>query len=729
MFKVWCGVAVLVSALHAQPVELGLRLIDPHLYRERELVRVELTGTGWGTRSEWQFHGFVVDPARECGTQEKPCFPPVMGLSPGEIGISDPSARRIVAVNHYVPRLTPGRYKVRMLARRMVYETSAQGTTGRYAEPAEYRTSDAVEFEVVSSDANWVRATIAACQDALRGSQPRTPEENQTWIAAAQQLAWLDTAASREAALAVLPKQESLILVGLGQTRAPAELCDRMQARVALPDQSVSTRYVYAMTEVCAKAHLPPAPVPAGGSRPVELRAVIRTAPPPATAARPDPQVSAWLEKRREYTEGLWDRASAALAESLPAKQAEPRWSAFATLLQRVEQVRVNRPPRSDPQWVPALTAEFVRTYPAVEVARQRYLLDMFTSTIRSPEVAPLLESVLDSWKPGDYYEAAQSAIRGLNAIDPARAQARLRAELTRPQTWLGREELAMLPASAVPPMDDALLAALAAAQRPGGWNPQLRMAALARYGTRRALPKVRAIYESQEEGCQPELLAYFVRFDPAYADRVFHSHPWDMHAPPSPCTVQIFMRTAPLAMSPELEKYMAAYLMHSDVYVKTTAARMLGRCGSPAALPALWDALRYFREWWKGKSAELAQNGEGIHFEVELRNAIARGRGWVALPSDLRLIQATCSSDWCRSETRSDLIEWEGPPRITLSPSRSGTGSRVAQYGDLAGLEDVEGKLAQFPRGTRFTFDGTGREADELRRFAAAHGLLVTAR
>jgi hypothetical protein len=31
--------------------------------------------------------------------------------------------------------------------------------------------------------------------------------------------------------------------------------------------------------------------------------------------------------------------------------------------------------------------------------------------------------------------------------------------------------------------------------------------------------------------------MAYFVRVDPAYADRVFHSHPWDMQAEPPPCT------------------------------------------------------------------------------------------------------------------------------------------------------------------------------------------------
>src|SRR3954453_23506067 len=104
--------------------------------------------------------------------------------------------------------------------------------------------------------------------------------------------------------------------------------------------------------------------------------------------------------------------------------------------------------------------------------------------------------------------------------------------------------------------MDDALIEALARAQRPGGWNVQLAMSAIARYATPKALPRIRAIYESQQDSCQPELLAYFVRVDPAYSERVFRSHAWDMHAMPPPCTVQYFQRTPPLAINRALEEY-----------------------------------------------------------------------------------------------------------------------------------------------------------------------------
>lgn len=55
-------------------------------------------------------------------------------------------------------------------------------------------------------------------------------------------------------------------------------------------------------------------------------------------------------------------------------------------------------------------------------------------------------------------------------------------------------------------------------------------MAAVARYATAKALPRIRAIYESQQELGLPELMAYFVRVDPAYSERLFRGHAWDMH-------------------------------------------------------------------------------------------------------------------------------------------------------------------------------------------------------
>ena len=275
--------------------------------------------------------------------------------------------------------------------------------------------------------------------------------------------------------------------------------------------------------------------------------------------------------------------------------------------------------------------------------------------------------------------------------------------------------------------MDDALIASLGLAQKPGGWNLNLIMAALAKYGTPKASPTIKAILETQQQPCQPELMAYFVRVDPAYADRIFRSAPWDMQKAPSSCTVQYFQRTAPLAMHPVLENYMAAYLMHSDVFLKTTAARMLGRYGGATAQAPLWETFRYFHNYWKGKGTELASNGEGVMLEVEIRNAIARGRNWLATENDLHTLESLCTSERCRADVANDLRAWQQPLRIEITDQPDG--ATVAQYYGL-NIAALEVKLRQFPKGTEFLLNARGTsaiaDAARIRAFAASQGLFI---
>jgi hypothetical protein len=711
--------------------QVTLRLVNPHPFRQGELMAAELN-----LPEQWQFAGIVLDPPADCGTVAKPCLltDPNAG-GPGGLdgsGLFSPSDRPALALNAYLPLLPPGRYHAAALAQKLV--------GNRYADPSQYAVSGAVEIDIVAATEDWVRQTVARSVAALNGTQrldgagdgasPQTQQD------AARQLAFLNDPAAWTASLDLLPNYENVLLTGLSRGRPSARICDLMQARVPAPAQSVSSSYLSRMTGICARANLPPAPpMPAVGSaRPMIIHGGFSTTPPPAAAAvaPPNPELVGWSEKWRAYTQDLMNKAAAALAGSLAGKHPQAKWDGFATLLERVNQGRYDRPPEPDPAWIPLLTSEFVRAFATVEAQRKQYLLDMYASTIDSPELAPLLESVLDSWKPGDYYEAPRSALAALHRVDPARAQARILAELVKEKTWLDAASLEMVPASAVPPMDDALIESLARAQRPGGWNPQLIMAAIARFATPKALPRMRAIYESQQDPCQPELVAYFVRVDPAYAEGVFRSHAWDMHAPPPRCAVQYFNRTPPLAMSPALEQYISAYLMHGDVYIKSTAARVLARYGTASALPRLWETFRYFHDYWKSKGEELALNGEGVGLEVDLRNAIARGRGWLATESDLHLIESLCISGRCIQETRQDLEHWKLPLRmeVTMQPSAAISG-RVAQYYGMESVAAMELKLAQFPQGTRFDLYAPGSQSAktlaEIRRFATEKGFVVT--
>jgi hypothetical protein len=708
--------------------QITLRVADPHPYRQGEIIRAEIdvpSSMPAGTppaAERWQFVGLLLDPPAECGTRANPCFmrPDFSGLMNGPQGASSTSKWPL---NFYLPPLAPGRYRVGALARRLVLLSTGGGSaTYTSADPGQYATSDMLTLEIVSATPDWIRQTIVRSAATLRSSA-----DYQALRDAAEQLSLINDPAAWMASLEVMPKEEAVLLAGLTGARPASAVCDLMQERVAAPAQSVSTAYLYRLIDICSRANLPPAPkmpvtVPA-----VVVRGDLSTTPPQAAAVAPvNPEMQAWSTKQRAYTESLMGKVTTALAASVANKQPAAKAEAFVTLFQYVQQSRVSRPPQPEPAWLAAVSRTFVHDFDSVEPARKQYLLELFAGTSDSSEMAPAFERVLDSWKPGDYYEAAHSALRALNRVDPAKARARILAELVKDKTWLDPASLDLLPAGAAPPMDDALIEALARAQRPGGWNPPLLMAAIARYATPKALPRLRAILESQQDRCQPELMAYFVRVDPAYSERVFRSHPWDMHAMPPPCTVQYFQRTPPLAMNRALEQYLAAYLMHGDVYIKSTAVQALGRYGTPSALPALWDAFRYFHDYWKGKGAELEQNGSGVALEVDLRNAIARGRGWVVSETDERLIESLCISRWCAGETAGDL---QAMKQLTIE--LQDRFARVAQYSGLDGVTGVEAKLAQYPRGTHFLLyaPGESKEAREVVRFAAAQGLVVTVR
>jgi len=726
-----------------------LRLVNPHPFRQGELIAADLNLPNHPplqtppSAEYWQFAGILLDPPADCGTVAKPCFPTdPNGGGPGGVdrsGLFSPSDHQAVALNAYLTLLPAGRYRVAALARKLVLGNRGPASVSYvYADAPQYAVSSVVEIDIVAATADWVLQAIARSVATLNGPQAGASTSYEAQQDAAQQLASLNDPAAWTASLDLLPNNENVLLTGLARGRPAARVCDLMQARVSVPTQSVSSSYLYRLTEICARANLPPAPaIPASATfRPMAITAVLSATPLPAAApvappTPPNPELLAWNEKWRAYTQDLMTTVTARLAGSLANKQPRAKWDGFATLLQHINQVRSDRPSEPDPAWIPLLTSEFAREFAAVEAPRKQSLLDMYASTIDSPEIVPLLESVLDSWKPGDYYEAAHSALHALHRVDPALARARILAELVKEKTWLDVASLEMAPASAVPPMDDALIESLERAQRPGNWNPRLSLTAIALYATPEALPRMRAIYESQQDACQPEMMAYFVRVDPAYAERVFRSHTWDMQTPPPRCTVQYFNRTPPLAMNRALEQYIAAYLMHGDVYIKSIAAQVLGRYGTASALAPLWETFRYFHDYWKGKGEELAQNGQGVGLEVDLRNAIARGHGWLATETDLHLIESLCISDRCIQETRQDLEYLKPPLRIEVTTQPAGISGKVAQYHGLESVAAMESKLAQFPRGTRFVlYTSGGRSAKtspEIRSFATEKGLVVT--
>jgi hypothetical protein len=279
-----------------QGASIILRLVSPHPYRQGELISAGLNlpdnppAQAAPLPDQWQFAGILLDPPTDCGTLEKPCFVtdagglgfslPVVG--PGPRGHFD---RQPVALNSYLPPLRPGRYQLAALARKLVLGNRGPASTSYvYADPPQYAVSDAVQIEIVASTADWVWERIARSVATLHGPQPADAAAYEAQQDAATQLAYLNDPASWNASLDLLPKEENILLTGLTRARPPAQICDLMQARVTAPAQSVSSSYLYRLTEICARANTPPPPTPAATTRPAAIVGVFSTAPPRVTA-------------------------------------------------------------------------------------------------------------------------------------------------------------------------------------------------------------------------------------------------------------------------------------------------------------------------------------------------------------------------------------------------------------------------------------------------------------
>ncbi len=715
--------------------QASLQLTAPHPFHLSELIQtqVNLEDIAPGSRQgpvpeKWQFGGFLLSPQVECGSLQKPCLllgnGPFVAHLPG-MDISQRGPTSLI-LNDYIPLLQPGRYSAAIILRKLVLkDTGPLSTAYGYPDPPQLAVTNAIEFVVIPSSRAWIQQTVAAVITTLKNADSQAYEARGM---ASKQLSFLGESDAWRTASARLPLDEGTLMQGLAAGNQADWVCDLLQARIPRPDQSITFDYFNTMVQVCTQSHVPQPPAPATTRRPLEAR--ISASPPVASAVlQPSADQQAYFEKVRTYRDDFVKKPAAALAASLSQKQPGPLADAFNTLLDQLQQSRNSRQP--PPEWAAGLTQEFIRLSNQMDAGRYSQLLSAFASISPSPELVPLFESILDNHKPDDL-AGPENALQVLYKLDRPKAEARILAELVNPRTWLDMHLLEFLPASSVPPMDDALIEALVQSRRLKFWNPQVSMAAVAKYATPAAAPRIKAIYESQPQDCQPELLAYFVRVDPAYADGVFHSHPWDMRVDPPRCALQYFQRTALLAMSPELERFMAAYLGHVNVFVKTTSARTLELYGSKSAVGPLWEAFRYFHEYWKDQRAQLPPTGEGAQLEMALRNAIARGHHWLADEADLRAMESLCITGQCLYETRDDLEAWrQRPLRLQLSTSGSGIHAGVAQYYGLDSLEAINEKLAQFPTGTRFVVSASGDDAAgkiaAVRQFAEGQGLILT--
>src|SRR5579872_3231354 len=164
-----------LEARNPPGLDFSLRLTDPQVYHEGELIRaaVRFRSANPAPAQEppperWQFAGFLLDPAADCGSFASPCFSSAPPRSTVGFDKSDPMLRfaqspdsLTVYLNTYLSRLRPGHYRLAMLARKLLLAHPGPYNTYLYAEPPEYALSNVVEIEVAPATKAWIDQAIA----------------------------------------------------------------------------------------------------------------------------------------------------------------------------------------------------------------------------------------------------------------------------------------------------------------------------------------------------------------------------------------------------------------------------------------------------------------------------------------------------------------------------------------------------------------------------------------
>ena len=179
------------------------------------------------------------------------------------------------------------------------------------------------------------------------------------------------------------------------------------------------------------------------------------------------------------------------------------------------------------------LRSEISALFQDLPTAQQSELLNYRWAKIESPEMVPVLRHIYETAPQSRYPEnpLIASAVERLYELDTNRTRTLLLEEMKRRDPRLPYHTLSMLPDATIPELDATLLDNL---QHNGG-RPVAEI--IARYSTNSILDPVRDYYTKRDAEmrsrvtanpniaapvCEPPLVAYFLRVEPALGEKLF---------------------------------------------------------------------------------------------------------------------------------------------------------------------------------------------------------------
>ena len=424
-------------------------------------------------------------------------------------------------------------------------------------------------------------------------------------------------------------------------------------------------------------------------------------------------------EARAAATADVWQQVAA----STPAKTEAARAMTIHTLLELAWQSNLEKEAPIKAQ-LPQLIAQLAPIFDQLPPLPRAYLLGAQWDRIKSPAFAPALErSRSFPFDPNDYAkrEAANLTLKRLAELNPKLGRAQIIAQIQSPNPNVGFEALSSLPDATLPALDDVLATNYIATK---GAYLDLSAQLLWRYASPAVLPRIKANYEEFSDSnftYSVPTLAYFMRVNPGYgAPKIAAYLRKYGHAQ----YISLLSAVAALEPGPELEALAIANLTNAGEGAAVDSAKTLALIGSSTAKTALMARLR--------NPEPVAYPKVRARIEPKLVLALADAQGWLCGPTQLREIRDLCQTNEGR-QVADQYLQARSDEETFVVNYSSGTREywSVDRYNGT-GMETLRAKLAQFPRGTEFFWQGLERGPDaqsafeSTRKWGANRGLKV---
>jgi hypothetical protein len=574
-------------------------------------------------------------------------------------------------------------------------------------------TSNALRIEILSSDAVWEQSELDRANSLLSSQYG-----SESWSEGCVVLRYLET-----------PQAELQMARREGKQQQPCDfdlplisarnrklVLNQLAKAVSEPDRAISGNYLRVLAFVSLYQQHPDwYPVP---------------------AAQPE-RFSEFLPSQRS---GLWSqrgvpqaeqfRYARVLAAALDKKTPAARSQSLKTLLYLGDSLSGSEVPAD-------LLALVRREMPASfadlpPIDRDAVLLHEWDE-IKSPSMLPVLQDLVvkSHWLGGNGI-----ALIRLNELSPADARVVILDQLSSPNTQGSVAALSLLPEKELPQLDALLLHRLMEEQNDGAMAFSAGL--LRRYASSAIAPELKVWFTKRVGnvycGTEAELVAYFLRVAPTNGAAMLHTA---IKSDNSRCV--LLRRLADIAFSPEVEREALAALDDSRPDVTQEALQVLRENASASGRPIL---LRHFQAWhdrWTARAKELTApnsiNEAGL--ESAYSNAIGFARNWLSTANDWRELQKLCVTADCNDRAKQVILHFgsQFEPMIVLG---SLVGDEWQESFGLGGcqrctLEQLHGKMLQYPASTRFLLDARfGRQAriqrvfSELQPWASAHGFAL---